>query len=265
MTVASEIRGFASVIPISDPANVPLARQKTLLYGMPKIGKTTLASQYPNPLVLDAEYGTLNLAVPTWDSLIGKDRVNNPIRKWEEVLQATSVIEALENVEGTLVIDTANEVFGWCRDYVLRTNGWDHETDGAYGKGWRAVRDEFSSWCRRLTGLPYGLIFVAHENTIEIESATEKYEKVVPRMDKACKEIIEPMVDLIMYAHSRTFPEHGIHSPIQCVQTKPTKQVTSGERGNNPRLPVYVSPMTYEALDAAWTGKNTQAQEDPAS
>lgn len=266
MTAVAEIRGFASVIPVSDPANVPIGRQKTLIYGPPKIGKTSLAAQYPNALFLDGEAGTLNLSVPTFEALIQRDRVTSPIRTWEEVLQATTVLEGLENIEGTVVIDPVNEIFGWCRDFVLRDNGWDHETDGAYGKGWRAVRDEFSSWTRRLVGMPFGLIFVAHENEIEIESATEKYQKIVPRMDKACKEIIEPMVDIIMYAHSRTFPEHGIHSPVQVLQTKPTKQVTAGERGETPRLPVFVSPMTYEALQAAWTGKATEtATEEPAS
>ena len=255
MTAVAEIRGFADVIPVSDPANVPIGRQKTLLYGPPKIGKTTLASQYPNALFLDGEAGTLNLKVPTFESLIGKDRVSNPIRTWEDVLKATSVLEGIENVEGTLVIDPVNEIFGWCREFVLRANGWDHETEGAYGKGWRAVRDEFGKWTRRLVGLPFGLIFVAHENTIEIETATEKYEKTVPRMDKACKEIIEPMVDIIMYAHSRTFPEQKIFTPVQVVQTKPTKEVTAGERGGEPRLPIFVSPMTYEALNAAWVKK----------
>lgn len=258
------IRGFSEAIPISDPGLVRLDRQKVLLYGPPKIGKTTLAGEFPNALFLDGEAGTLNLAVPTFETLIGKDRVKDPIRTWEDVLKATTVLAELKDMEGTVVVDPVNEIFGWCRTFVLKQNGWDHETDGAYGKGWRAVRDEFSRWTSRLVGLPYGLVFVAHVNEIEVETATEKYQKVVPRMDKAAKEIIEPMADIILYAHSRTFPEQGIHSPVQVVQTKPTKQVTAGERGDKPRLPVYISPMTYEAINAAWDKARMTPEETPA-
>lgn len=258
MTAVQQLRGLASVIPVNDPANVPLDRQKVLLYGQPKIGKTTLAAEWPNALFLDAEEGTLNLKVPTFESLIGKDRVADPIKTWEEILQATEVLLGIKDIEGTVVVDTTNEVFGMCREYVLRKNGWTHETDGAYGKGWRAVRDEFGNWVRKLKNMPLGVIFVAHENSIEIETNTEKYEKVVPRLDKAAKEIIEPLVDLILYAHARSFPEQGIHEPVQVVQTKPTKDVTSGERAKTPRLPLYV-PMSYEALSSAWNGQTAEA------
>lgn len=260
MTATSSLRGLASVVPVSDPSTVPLERQSILLYGPPKIGKTTLASQWPNALFLDAEAGTLNLAVPTFDSLIGKDRVSDPIKSWDQVKAATSVLAGIENAEGTIVIDPVNEVFAMCREWVLLQNNWSHETDGAYGKGWRAVKDEFTSWVRQLRAMPFGIIFVAHENTIEIETATEKYEKVVPRMEKAVKEIVEPLVNMIWYAHSREFK--GVPEPVQVVQTKPTKQVTAGERGDVPRLRLY-EPMNFVDINRQWNGEN--AVVEPAS
>lgn len=261
MTATQELRGLASIIPTSDPSALPLERQSILLYGQPKIGKTTLASKFKNALFLDGEAGTLNLSVPTFETLIHKDRVRDPIRRWEDVLKATKVLSGIKDAEGVIVIDPVQEFYTMARDYTLRKNGWDHETDGAYGKGWRAVNDEFASWIRMIKVLPYGIVFIAHETEIDIETATEKYQKAVPRMDKGCKTIIEPLVNQIWYAHTKHFRGIG---EVRVIQTKGTKHAMAGERGDPPRLPLYV-PMEYEDLVAAWNGEKKEITEETTS
>lgn len=249
MAATQKLRGLADVVAPFDPADIPLGRQSILLYGEPKIGKTTLASKFENALFCDTESGTLNFALPTFERLLNRDRVTEPIRTWEDILKATSVLKAIKDVQGTIVVDTVPEAYTMCREYVLAREGIEHETDLQYGKGWRAVKDEFASWVRQLKGMGLGLVFIAHVNEIEVDTGSAKFMKKVPRMDAGCKATVEPLVDHIWYAHSVMVEGQQ----TQVIRTKGTLQATAGERGDHPRLQALL-PMDYEVIKEAWEG-----------
>lgn len=249
--MAQSLRGLAEIIPQTDINSVPLGRQTTLLYGSVKIGKSTFASEFPNSLFLDTEQGTLNLRVPTFESLLKKDRIRNPITKWQDILTATKVLEGILDAEGTIVIDTISETFAICRRYVLDRDGLQHESDAGHGKGFRAVTDEFSTWFRRIRALPYGIICIAHQTEVEIVTKVMKIQKIVPRLDAGLRAIVEPMMDNIWYASTIDTRD----GQKRVLQTIGTDKITAGQRGNPPRLPAVID-FTYEALAAAYNQTN---------
>lgn len=245
--------GLADILQVTPMANVPFWRQTILLYGIPKIGKTTEASKLPHAIFFDAEQGTIGIDVLTFENLLpNRDRINSPIGVWEDVLAATAQLETAKgkNIDGVVVIDTGQASFDMCREYVLRTNGWSHETEGAYGKGWRAVKDEYAGWINRIKAIGFGIVFIAHQTVDKIEEPARTYEKVRPRMDKGPMEIIEPFVNLILYADRISV--QGQECAV--VHTKPSLKITAGERGIKPRLQPML-PFDMDAIQRNWNGE----------
>jgi hypothetical protein len=253
MTIQNDKTGLADFIPVTPMQNVPLWRQSILLYGEPKIGKTTFCSHFPNAVFYDAESGTMGIDVPTFENLIPpKDRISDPISTWPEVLKATSVLEGAvgKGYAGVIVIDTVQEAFDTCRRHVLRGLSIDHETDLGYGKGWRAVKDEFGMWVKRLNDTGFGIIFVGHQDEKEIKKPDATFQKVVPRMDAGPRGIVEPFVNLILYA--QTIRIGG--KDCRVLHTKGQYNMTAGERGLAPRLQPML-PFDYDCLQRNWDGE----------
>lgn len=244
--------GLASLVPVTPMQNVPFWRQTVLLYGPPKIGKTTFASKYPNAIFFDAEQGTVGIDVPTFENLIGRDRFNSPISDWADVLAATSQLEGTrgKGIDGVIVVDTGQAAFDMCRNYVKERQGWEHESDVGYGKAWNAVKQEFNQWIMRIKGLGFGLVFIGHETSELIEEPTRSYEKTKPRLATGPRDIIEPFVNLILHAESM----HVRGQECRVIRTKGTTETTAGERGENPRLQELL-PFDYDAVNRNWNGE----------
>jgi len=254
----SDLTGLASIVPATPIGNVPLWRQTILLHGAPKIGKTTFAADFPNALFLDAEQGTGGIEVPSWENLLGRDRFADPVTTWKDVLDGTSQLEMAKGrgIEGVLVIDTAQASFDMAREYVRDRMGFEHESDVGYGKAWRAVKDEYSTWINRLKGTGFGLIFISHTKTVEIEEPSRKYERKVARLDTGPRDVIEPFVNIIL--HADVINVKG--KECRVVHTKPSTEIQAGERGKSPRLQGML-PFEFDAVNRNWNGEHIDLNE----
>lgn len=72
--------------------------QKVVIYGPEGIGKSTLASKFPNPLFIDTENGTQHMDVR---------RVDAPAN-WVMLMETVRAVRDNPSVCGTLVLDTAD-------------------------------------------------------------------------------------------------------------------------------------------------------------
>ena len=193
-----------------------------LLYGAPKVGKTTFATQIPNALLLAFEKGYQ--ALP---KVFAQD-----ITKWTDFQAVTNQLrkEAVKEKFKTVVIDTADIAWDLCVEYVCSRNGVNSLGDIAWGKGYQEATDEFATELRKISNLGYGIIFTSHTKVVTVgdeEKGEESYQKVSSTLPKRAHKIINGMVDLIGYI-AIEYSADGAAERV--LYTRDTPNVEAGTR-----------------------------------
>lgn len=108
---------------------------RAVIYGSEGIGKSTLASQLPEPLFIDIEGGTAQLDVA---------RIDTPT-SWSMLIEEVAFVRDNPDVCRTLVIDTADRAQTLCENALLIESGVDsiEKIGGGYGKGYTALLEKF--------------------------------------------------------------------------------------------------------------------------
>lgn len=171
----------------SKPA-ASLQEYSILIYGREKIGKTSLASLFPDALFLMCEPGGKSLEI-----------YQQPINTWRELIEAIDLL-AKDKRFKTVVIDTVDLAFHMCQDHVCLKMAISHPSDEAFGKAWNAVRDEFSRQMTRIQKMGKGVVFISHAVEKEIKRRSgESSDRVQPTLSNQGRNVLEPMVDLWAY------------------------------------------------------------------
>jgi hypothetical protein len=212
-----------------------------VIYGEPKIGKTTFASQFDNPLFLATEAGLNSL-----------EAYQIPITSWDDFLEACALLAKGKHEYKTIVIDTVDNLTKFCSEYVCKKNNVQHESDLAYGKGWTLVKNEFLRVVTKLSLLPYGLILVSHAKTEEIKTRTAAINKTTPTLSNSFRDIVLGMADIVLYAHTiQRTSKDGKVEEVRVLRTKAAETYEAGDRtGKLPEALVF----SYEAFQTAWSG-----------
>lgn len=166
-----------------------LGRYSMLLYGLEKIGKTTLAAQFPDAFFLLCEPGGKALSIYARE-----------VKSWADFKTYLNLLDSNPGKFGTVVVDTVDLAFKLCEKYVLAKLGVQHESDEEWGKGWSLVRDEFALSMARIVNGARGTIFVSHAMDKKVKrrnGATS--DRVVPTMANQARQVLEPMVDIWTY------------------------------------------------------------------
>lgn len=171
-------------------------------YGGWKTGKTTIASKFPNALLLAFEKG--------YNALAGVRP--QPINSWAEFKKVLRQLkdERAKAMYETIVIDTADIAYDYCTKYIcdnaIRSDGGygvDSISDIPFGKGYGLVEKEFDTALRSIVQMDYGLVIISHETdkTFTDESGTQ-YNKIVPTLDKRANNICARMCDIVGYSRA---------------------------------------------------------------
>lgn len=190
----------------------------TLIYGAPKIGKSTFCAGLDSPLFLDTESGLNNLEV----FKIGID-------SWDTFKE---VYGELKEKKGklpfkTLIIDTIDNLYEMCSEYICKKNNILHESEMGYGKGYKMIEREFNMALAAYRQLGLGMIYTSHADAREITTRVGKYNRYEPTMNKRCAECVLPSVDFILYAENK---EEKDGSERRVIHTKPSKYWNAGDK-----------------------------------
>lgn len=209
-----------------------------LLYGSKKIGKTSMASQFPKALSMMFEPGGKALTMK-----------QVPCQTWAHFKQYLDLIDGDPDYCDTIVVDTGKIAYDRCMSYVCTKAELEHPGDEGFGKGWNRVEKEFSStMSRALLREGKGTLILAHAKTEEVETKLgRKYNKIVPDMSGQASSFFSGVVDIIAYYH--------IEDDERWLQIREDDYAVAGCRPENNFIakdgfPVYKIPMGTSAKEA---------------
>jgi len=202
-----------SVLPtaLSEPMT-SLSDYSILLYGLEKIGKTTLASMFPDALFFMTEPGGKSLRI-----------YQIPILAWRELQDALVEVSRTKRFR-TLVLDTADLAYRLCEQHICKKLGITHASDETWGKAWGLIRNEFQITMAKMQSLGRGCIFIshAHEQEVRRRSGVSTH-RTVPTMANIAQNTLEPAVDFWLFYG---LDEHG----ARILQIRADSDISAGIR-----------------------------------
>lgn len=186
-----------------------------LMYGEKKIGKTTLAAEFPDAFFLMCEPGGRDLAI-----------YQRAVPDWRAFRRYVQLISRDERFS-TVVMDTADEAYKMCFDCMCKEMHIEHPHDESdYGKSWGRIRDEFAKQIRILLNSGKGVIFISHSREEETKTrAGRKYNRMQTTLSGQAREILEAIVDIWVY--------YGYEAERRVLTLRGDEYVSAGIRVRN--------------------------------
>lgn len=220
-----------------------------VIYGIPKVGKSTFASNFPKPLFLDLEDGSERLSV---ERLTSKE-----LPTLDDVLKVTK--ELIDNNTGykTLVVDSISKLEGLIHKHLCEKDSVDsiEKYDGGFGKGYTKSKEIMRDYLSQLVKLKEKGIDVVLIGHAQIKSFTDPL--LNQTYDRYLIDANEKLVKLVTSnADNIFFVKHNVNT-TQDKRTKKTQAFSDGkcvmqtewsvgaEAGNRLGLPAEI-PLDYE-------------------
>lgn len=209
------------------------------IYGTHGIGKSTIASQFPEPIFISTEDGIDGLDVTSFPKAT---HVN-------DVVESIKTLIKEEHEFKTVVVDTVD----WLVEpLVVEDVENTHDAkDLAYGKGQMLVAESFREILQGLDALRrkrnMNVVLLAHANIVKFESPmTEPYDRYTPKLPNRCNALLQEWVDVLGFAAFKVIikkADAGFNKEV-------TRGVTTGERLLHlVENPAYLAKNRYSCPD----------------
>lgn len=177
--------------------------QKVVIYGPEGIGKTTFASQFPDPLFVDTEGGTNQLDVA---------RIDPAPQSWNELLGLIDAVKA-ERPCATLVLDTADWAEMLCIDHICIKNKWDSIETPGYGAGYTALKEEFGKLLNKLSDLieaDINVVLTAHAMMRKFDRPDEasSYDRWELKLQRKTAPLLKEWADALLFVNYKVTVEN---------------------------------------------------------
>ena len=235
---------------------------KAIIYGVPGVGKTTLAAQFPAPYILDLEHGAERYNVPC----------NSDIETFQIFKQ---VLKNIPEGTRTLVIDTFDELEKMIVYYIMSRENVDslNKVGGGYGRGWLAVYEEFGRVINDLEAIRIkrgiNIVLNGHSAIRHFEPPDSVgYERYTFATYEKNKEMLIRWADIILFARFDSIVvENGDSAKVKSNGKRVMYTVTNPcwEAKSRWKLPEKV-PMEFAAIASIFpvaTGTAPQAPQEP--
>ena len=204
--------------------------QKVVLYGVEGIGKSTFASQFPNPVFIDTEGSTANMNV---------QRLDNP-NSWQMLIDEVNYVKQTK-ICSTLIIDTADWAETLANQHIIARNGITSIEDLGYGKGYTMVKEEFGKLLNLLSELTddgINVVVTAHAELKKKEEPDQMgaYDRYQLKLSRQCAPLLKEWSDMVLFANYET-------TIVTDSKTK-SKKATGGQR------------VMFTTHHPAWDAKN---------
>ncbi len=221
---------------------------RAILYGVEGVGKSTFASQAPNPVFLCSEDGTSQLNVA---------RFASP-RTWVDVLEAIRVLTHEEHTFKTLVIDTLDWLEPLCWQHVCTLQGKQSIEDFGYGKGYVVAVEQWRLLLGRLDMLVrtrrMNVVLLAHGAVKRVDDPqTGPFDRYRLKLHEKSADVLREWVDAVLFARHEvvTFERNGkTRGRSSGARVMHTTWSAAYDAKNRFDLPETL-PLAWEELEAA--------------
>lgn len=174
--------------------------QKCVIYGPEGIGKSYLASRFPNPLFSDTEGSTRHMDVA---------RLPDP-SSWTMLLEEVKYVKSNSSICNTLIIDTADWAERLCMEEICAKSQKTGIEDFGYGKGYVYLAEEFGRLLNALTeliDLGINVVMVAHAQMRKFEQPDElgAYDRWEMKLQKKTAPMVKEWADMVLFANYKTY------------------------------------------------------------
>ncbi|WP_288745771.1 ATP-binding protein [uncultured Enterococcus sp.] len=171
--------------------------QKVVIYGVEGIGKSTFASQFPDPLFIDTEDSTLHMDVKRFDKPTS----------WTMLLQQIEYVKVNKPCQ-TLVIDTIDWSEKICKDHLIALNKWT-DSSNDYGAKYIALEKEFGGLLNKLSDVVevgINVVITAHAWLRKKEEPDEMgaYDRYELKLEKKTAPLVKEWADAVLFANYKT-------------------------------------------------------------
>lgn len=222
---------------------------RIVIYGVPGVGKTSLAAEFPNPIFIQTEEGAGNLELTTFGE--------EPFTEFSQVEKAIELLFTEDHDFKTVVLDSLDwlEPIIWAE--TARRNNWKSIEDPGYGKGYVEAD---TIWRRFLQGMgalrdqkQMTVVYLAHE---EIKSFSdperESYDRYRLRLHKRAADMVTEAADVVGFMNYVTL----IRKEKSGFNKETAKATGGGQRVLHlSERPAFSAKNRFEMPDQVMIGK----------
>ena len=150
-----------SILPKNEPMEKDITPKVFFLWGQSMHGKTYLARQFPDPIIINTDGNGKKIDTPHVD-----------VYDFETFVNVLREIEEGKHTYKTIVIDLVDDIKTFLEEYVCKKYGVENLADAGFGKGFGDVKATWKRLMIRLTQLPYYVVFISH-----VVQLTDEYDK----------------------------------------------------------------------------------------
>jgi len=216
----------------------PQKPPRLVIIGEEGVGKSTLTSQMPAPILVTAE-----------DGLVGPTFTNTPNYtpgSWKECLDFIDTLTTSEHTFKTLAIDTIDWLEPLMVDYVCKRDKKKDIEDYGYGKGYTIAALEWRGFLAKLDMLRNTKkMMIVLNSHCQIKSFAnpigDNYDRYEMRTSKQVSALSREWADAVMFARFATYVEKddngkakGVGGSERVIQTQECAAWTAKNRYSMP-------------------------------
>ena len=209
-----ESLNFDLQVPQADISKITM-----LLYGTPKIGKSTFCSRCGDHFFIATEPGLNHI-----------EARYQLVQNWDDIKQVVSLLTQARGRFKTIIVDTADRMCDMLERSILDKYKIQSLGDLGFGKGSAIFASELKWMMDTLTAIGCGLVFVSHADSIDIDTPSGKVKKWVPSLPKAARKQILNFVDVIGFAESEYIINAGKSTETRVLHLAPSQIWEAGDR-----------------------------------